>query len=88
MMMTTAGKQLVGRSRPPLSDAVPPLEYSAAFPSGPALGSLAIAGIVAYLVVVLVAALPVESVIAGLAMFGAGIFYRVLRLRPEAMHEP
>lgn len=51
VLMITAGKQLIGRSRPPLSDAVPPYEYSAAFPSGHALGSLVVAGIVAYLVV-------------------------------------
>lgn len=38
--------------------------------------------------VLLVATLPVESVIAGLVMFGAGTLYRVLRLRREAMHEP
>lgn len=51
ILMVMAGKQLIGRSRPPLSDAVPPYEYSAAFPSGHALGSLVVAGIVAYLVV-------------------------------------
>lgn len=51
LLMVIAGKQLIGRSRPPLSDAVPPFEYSAAFPSGHALGSVVIAGIVAYLVV-------------------------------------
>ncbi|GLU60947.1 phosphatase PAP2 family protein [Paenarthrobacter ureafaciens] len=51
VLMITAGKQLIGRSRPPLGDAVPPFEYSAAFPSGHALGSVVIAGIVAYLVV-------------------------------------
>jgi undecaprenyl-diphosphatase len=51
VLMITAGKQLIGRSRPPLGDAVPPFEYSAAFPSGHALGSVVIAGIVAYLLV-------------------------------------
>ncbi len=30
--MTIAGKQLIGRTRPPLSDAVPPFESSASFP--------------------------------------------------------
>lgn len=49
VLMINAGKQLIGRSRPPLSDAVPPFEYSAAFPSGHALGSVVVAGIVAYL---------------------------------------
>lgn len=49
-LMITAGKQLIGRARPPLTDAVPPYEYTAAFPSGHALGSVVIAGIIAYLV--------------------------------------
>lgn len=51
MLMITAGKQLVGRSRPEHIDAVPPFEFSAAFPSGHALGSVVVAGIVAYLVI-------------------------------------
>ncbi|MCQ6271873.1 phosphatase PAP2 family protein [Pseudarthrobacter sp. R1] len=51
VLMITSGKQLIGRLRPPFSDAVPPYQYSAAFPSGHALGSLVVAGIVAYLVV-------------------------------------
>jgi undecaprenyl-diphosphatase len=34
LAMTIAGKRLVGRTRPDLSDAVPPYEYSASFPSG------------------------------------------------------
>lgn len=50
MLMVTAGKQLIGRARPPLTEAVPPYEYTAAFPSGHALGSVVIAGIIAYLV--------------------------------------
>ncbi|SDB94434.1 undecaprenyl-diphosphatase [Raineyella antarctica] len=49
LLMTIAGKQLIGRARPPLVDAVPPYEYSPAFPSGHSLNSLVIAGIVAYL---------------------------------------
>ncbi len=51
LLMTLAGKQLVGRARPPLVDAVPPYEYSPAFPSGHSLLSLVIAGIIAYLLV-------------------------------------
>lgn len=47
--MTIAGKQLIGRARPPLADAVPPYEYSPSFPSGHSLNALVIAGIVAYL---------------------------------------
>lgn len=51
LMMTIAGKQLIGRTRPELTDAVPPYEYSASFPSGHSLNSVVIAGIVAYLVI-------------------------------------
>ncbi|MGM9470813.1 phosphatase PAP2 family protein [Pseudarthrobacter sp. YS3] len=51
LLMTIAGKRLIGRTRPPLMDAVPPYEYSASFPSGHSLNSVVIAGIVAYLIV-------------------------------------
>lgn len=49
LLMTVAGKDLIGRSRPPLAEAVPPYEYSPSFPSGHSLNALVIAGIVAYL---------------------------------------
>ena len=49
--LTVVGKAVVGRTRPPLVDAVPPYELSASFPSGHSLNSIAIAGIVAYLLV-------------------------------------
>ncbi len=48
---TLAGKALVGRSRPPLVEAVPPYETSFSFPSGHTLNSTVVAGILAYLVV-------------------------------------
>lgn len=51
LLMTIAGKELVGRTRPDLADAVPPYEYSASFPSGHSLNSVVIAGIVAYLII-------------------------------------
>ncbi|KRE87956.1 phosphatase PAP2 family protein [Arthrobacter sp. Soil764] len=51
LLMTIAGKRLVGRTRPDLSDAVPPYEHSASFPSGHSLNAVVIAGIVAYLVI-------------------------------------
>lgn len=51
LLMTIAGKQLIGRTRPPLKDAVPPYEHSASFPSGHSLNAVVIAGIVAYLIV-------------------------------------
>jgi undecaprenyl-diphosphatase len=50
LLITMVGKAVVGRSRPPLVDAVPPYESSPSFPSGHALNSTVIAGIVAYLV--------------------------------------
>ena len=49
LLMTVAGKDMVGRARPPLVYAVPPYERSPSFPSGHALNSTVIAGLVAYL---------------------------------------
>ena len=49
LAMTVIGKAVVGRIRPPTSDAVPPFETSPSFPSGHALNSTVIAGLVAYL---------------------------------------
>ncbi|MDF9752340.1 phosphatase PAP2 family protein [Arthrobacter sp. ES3-54] len=51
LLMTIAGKSLIGRTRPPLTDAVPPHEHSASFPSGHSLNAVVIAGIVAYLII-------------------------------------
>ena len=51
LLMTVVGKDLVGRSRPPLADAVPPYEHSPSFPSGHTLNSTVIASLVAYLIV-------------------------------------
>lgn len=51
LLMTILGKPLFGRTRPDLSDAIPPFEHSASFPSGHSLNSIVIAGIVAYLVI-------------------------------------
>ena len=52
LLMTTLGKAAVGRDRPPLAEAIPPFETSYSFPSGHSLNSLAIAGILAYLLVI------------------------------------
>ena len=51
LTMTSVGKAIVGRARPPLTEAVPPYEYAFSFPSGHALNSTVIAGMVAYLLV-------------------------------------
>lgn len=49
LSMTVAGKDLVGRTRPPRIDAVPPYETSPSFPSGHTLNSTVVASLVAYL---------------------------------------
>ena len=51
LLMTIAGKSLIGRTRPPLTDAVPPYEHSASFPSGHSLNAVVIAGVIAYLII-------------------------------------
>lgn len=51
ILMTNTGKAVVGRNRPPLTDAVPPYEYSASFPSGHSMSAMVIAGAVAYLLI-------------------------------------
>lgn len=51
LLMTVAGKDIIGRHRPPLADAVPPFEYSPSFPSGHTLNAVVIVGVVAYLLV-------------------------------------
>lgn len=49
LVMTLAGKTLVGRARPSLADAIPPFESTPSFPSGHTLNATVIAGIVCYL---------------------------------------
>jgi len=50
LALTSVGKAVVGRERPPTVIAVPPFETSAAFPSGHTLNATVIAGVIAYLV--------------------------------------
>lgn len=47
--LTEGLKALFARPRPPYTDAVPPYELSASFPSGHTLNSTAVAGMLAYL---------------------------------------
>jgi membrane-associated phospholipid phosphatase len=52
LTFTRVGEAIVGRARPPLSDAVPPYEHAFSFPSGHTLNSTVIAGMIAYLVAI------------------------------------
>ncbi len=52
LLMTVAGKDAIGRLRPPIELAVPPYESSPSFPSGHSLNALVIAGLIAYLLVI------------------------------------
>lgn len=49
LALTIAGKDLVGRARPPRMFAVPPYESSPSFPSGHTLNATVIAAVVVYL---------------------------------------
>ncbi|MBW4040734.1 MAG: phosphatase PAP2 family protein [Acidobacteria bacterium] len=90
LLMTIAGKDIIGRHRPPLSDAIAPFEYSPSFPSGHALNATVIAGVVGYLIwlrrrtiaarVVSIAAPVLIAVVVGLTriLLGAHWFTDVL----------
>ena len=74
LLMTVAGKDIIGRARPPQSLAVPPFETSPSFPSGHTLNSVVLLLLIAYLIVVrtssraLTIAAPVVAVVLALAM--------------------
>ena len=74
LLMTIAGKDLIGRVRPPRSLAVPPYETSPSFPSGHTLNAWVLLILIAYLVAVrtssraLTIAAPAVAVVLALAM--------------------
>lgn len=51
LLMTVAGKGLIGRARPALEFAIPPYEHSPSFPSGHTLNATAIAGAIVYVLI-------------------------------------
>ena len=53
LAITVVGKDLTGRGRPPFSEAVPPYEVSTSFPSGHTLNATVLAGLTAYLLLIL-----------------------------------
>lgn len=74
LLMTIAGKDLIGRVRPPRSLAVPPFETSPSFPSGHTLNSVVLLVLIGYLIAVrthnraLTVAAPAVAVVLALAM--------------------
>jgi membrane-associated phospholipid phosphatase len=90
LLMTVAGKDIIGRHRPPLADAIAPFEFSPSFPSGHTLNATVIAGVVGYLLwlrrhtiaarVVSIAAPVLIAIVVGLTrvLLGAHWFTDVL----------
>lgn len=70
LAMTTTGKDLIGRARPPLNLAVPPYEHSPSFPSGHTLNSTVLIGVLVY-----VALLHLESRRARTAVIVVGALF-------------
>lgn len=76
LLMTSVGKLVVGRVRPPLTDAVPPYESSPSFPSGHTLNSTVIAALVGYFLL-----LRLTSTLARvLAVTGAVLWFTTMGL--------
>lgn len=53
LLVTVVGKDVTGRARPPHELAVPPFEASASFPSGHTLNATVLAGLTAYLLLIM-----------------------------------
>ena len=74
LLMTIAGKDVIGRARPPQSLAVAPFETSPSFPSGHTLNSVVLLVLIGYLIAVrahsraVTIAAPVIAVVLALAM--------------------
>ncbi|KNX39192.1 hypothetical protein VV01_04465 [Luteipulveratus halotolerans] len=71
LAMTWVGKVIVGRARPPYSEAVPPYETSASFPSGHSLLATVLAALVGYLLLQRVRRGWLRGVVVGLCTLWA-----------------
>ena len=67
-VLVSVCRSLVGRARPPVTDAVPPYETSPAFPSGHALNNTVAACLVAYLLLLRLTSLLWRDVAMALAV--------------------
>jgi membrane-associated phospholipid phosphatase len=79
LLMTIAGKDIIDRHRPLLTDAIPPFEYSPSFPSGHTLNAMVIVGVVAYLLI-LRRRSPAARIALGVAAFVVVIIVGLTRI--------
>lgn len=73
LAMTSTGKTLIGRARPPQAEAVPPFESSPSFPSGHTLNATVLTAVVVYLLLRRVSSrrARVATVVVGVTFAGA-----------------